>query len=1272
MGDDFERSQRRLRINNILIVTIAVVFILILVLFFSKDFFEKSLNDGSISSVDSVPVFTKVDMRNAVIEEKNFIDSSDGSFHFSEGRSLIYDLGYVSSDGKNWKTIDFLGDNYNDWIAEDVSFSSSEDYAYLAFFSCKKTLFSWNCPDEWEIVKIGEVSVDSTIVDEFSEKAKERESLVDKYSGNNNIFVNLKDKIFSNSSDNVSYEEESSSSGSSSGGSGSSDDSSDDSIDDDSLDDSIDNSSNDSIDNSSNDSIDDDFSDEEDDPIVLPGEDEVDEEVPSFDPPTGVGSFGVVKGITTSGFDTALDFLIYNDYLLGATYNGLYVMDLADPLSPEIVETVSYAGEEMALKYPYLYMVSSETLTILDITNILDIKLVSQVSSPVSGSGMDSVGINGNYLFVGGDADIDGVDQFFIYDVSNPYSPQKLNLNYGALKGEQALGYYFYGDYLYLASSRTNDNDAMKVVDISNINSPVLTYDTSYSKAYSVRAMDGDGKYIYAGIYAPTYETLVVYEADLVGGLDLLTTVYLYDRPSDVVAYDNYVFASTYGYETPYFYVVDKTNPKYSMKLANLTSGNFKAYSIAPYQDYVYLSGYGDGDDIKIIDISKFIWNDEVDPLVEVYDPISNSVLSGSVPVRAVASDDVRVLSVRFKLNGQYVTDEIFVDSNSPYEAYLDTTEYSDGSYSLVAEAKDTSGNVKDSSSVSVVIDNANGDKILPEVGLTLPEPTEIFSHYILLAAEAHDNFGISNVKFYVDGNLAGYSDSTSPYKVPFDTSLLNDGIHSVYAVATDASGNTKSTSSISFSVDNSEKWSNNFVPLRTFYVSSNGNDNGLSRTSPMSVSSAISNARAGDLYYFLGGFYNGKLTLANSGTASNPIVYRAYPGEHAQIHGGVSIEGSYIWVWGFEIEDEVDFDSACLGFYNRGQRAINNVMHSCHGMNSFRDGIGSIAYGNIIYEGMKSTIEQRGHNIYTQNKYDEDGRKYYIANMILEAPDAGCNLQFDESGNVVDSNHCYGLHVYTESSYISGFWIQDNIFAYEDAIIGGYNAPVERNVIVDNYFYEATPVFGYWRPSQVEFTGNYLGDSTLKAQRVWGEGEVRYLQKAPNVYLGNRIQSSNSYDEIYLMTSAYLEEGRNEGGPELQESDVFDYNYYHGKLWATGQVGSSTLSVGSLPNFRSFTKSHGNEYDVHSSVLAREDLRIALIPNEYEEGRANLAIYNWNSVSIVGVDLSSVLSNGDSFKIVKSRDVFGTPVVSGTYNGGFVSVPMSGESFATFVVIRT
>ena len=63
-----------------------------------------------------------------------------------------------------------------------------------------------------------------------------------------------------------------------------------------------------------------------------------------------------------------------------------------------------------------------------------------------------------------------------------------------------------------------------------------------------------------------------------------------------------------------------------------------------------------------------------------------------------------------------------------------------------------------------------------------------------------------------------------------------------------------------------------------------------------------------------------------------------------------------------------------------------------------------------------------------------------------------------------------------------------------------------------------------------------------------------------------------------------------------------------------------------------------------------------------YVAGRGHIIIYNWSLAASVPVDLSPVLAPGDSFAVWNVQDLFASrPLLSGTYHGGTVAIPMTG-----------
>jgi chitodextrinase len=98
---------------------------------------------------------------------------------------------------------------------------------------------------------------------------------------------------------------------------------------------------------------------------------------------------------------------------------------------------------------------------------------------------------------------------------------------------------------------------------------------------------------------------------------------------------------------------------------------------------------------------------DTLAPSVAVSAPAAGATVSGAVTVRADATDDVGVAGVQFLLDGRDLGGE---DTSAPYVATWDTTAATNGSHTLTARARDTSGNPATSPDVAVTVNNNSND----------------------------------------------------------------------------------------------------------------------------------------------------------------------------------------------------------------------------------------------------------------------------------------------------------------------------------------------------------------------------------------------------------------------------------------------------------------------------------------------------------------------------------------------------------------------------------
>ncbi|MDI6820666.1 MAG: Ig-like domain-containing protein [Patescibacteria group bacterium] len=94
---------------------------------------------------------------------------------------------------------------------------------------------------------------------------------------------------------------------------------------------------------------------------------------------------------------------------------------------------------------------------------------------------------------------------------------------------------------------------------------------------------------------------------------------------------------------------------------------------------------------------------DNVPPEVSITNPLNNAVVSEKIEINAQASDNVRVVGVRFFIDGNLIGYEDFI---APYSVFWYSQGISNGLHTLTAEARDARGNK--SISTSIVVDVKN------------------------------------------------------------------------------------------------------------------------------------------------------------------------------------------------------------------------------------------------------------------------------------------------------------------------------------------------------------------------------------------------------------------------------------------------------------------------------------------------------------------------------------------------------------------------------------
>ena len=95
---------------------------------------------------------------------------------------------------------------------------------------------------------------------------------------------------------------------------------------------------------------------------------------------------------------------------------------------------------------------------------------------------------------------------------------------------------------------------------------------------------------------------------------------------------------------------------------------------------------------------------DTTPPSVSIQSPIAGQTVSGTVTLSALASDNVAVAGVQFRVDGVNVGPQI---AAAPYNYSLNTTSLTNATHTIVALASDPTGNTSTSAAVSITVKNA-------------------------------------------------------------------------------------------------------------------------------------------------------------------------------------------------------------------------------------------------------------------------------------------------------------------------------------------------------------------------------------------------------------------------------------------------------------------------------------------------------------------------------------------------------------------------------------
>lgn len=393
---------------------------------------------------------------------------------------------------------------------------------------------------------------------------------------------------------------------------------------------------------------------------------------------------------------------------------GLVIIDVSSPLTPRLLGQVATPGValDIAVTTERVYVADERGVRIVDITDLSSAALVGGIELPCKPNGVDVFGS------IAVAACSNAVVQ--IVDLADPAAPSLLGST-----NAWAADVSVRGNLAYLAGG------GITVVDFHIPSNPVIVQMADWRAGFNFSELILDRGFA----IAPDLQTpnaIAIFDISarptLLAYMDLRPVSGgrgVYRHGLDVRDGVAFVTASSYPNQPP---------PEYS----GLEIGRYA------------IPATGSG----------------VPPAVRILEPAAGSTVEerARLRIRAEASDDVRVESVQFLINGS----SVFTDFGPPYEANAIVPAGSSEAR-LRAVAVDVEGNRSVSEEVTIAV--TPNSKPVVDLLAPISDQVAIAGNTLTLAADASDDRAVLRVEFFVNDTPVN-ADSAPPYRYDYTVPL--------------------------------------------------------------------------------------------------------------------------------------------------------------------------------------------------------------------------------------------------------------------------------------------------------------------------------------------------------------------------------------------------------------------------------------------------------------------------------------------------------------------
>lgn len=457
-------------------------------------------------------------------------------------------------------------------------------------------------------------------------------------------------------------------------------------------------------------------------------------------------------------------------------------------------------------------------------------------------------------------------------------------------------------------------------------------------------------------------------------------------------------------------------------------------------------------------------------------------------------------------------------------------------------------------------------------------------------------------------------------------------------------------------------------------FVSTNGSPKGNGTIDkPWDLYTALTskNVQPGDILYIRGGTYDTASIGGNSfvctlkGKSKNPITIMPYNNEKVIFDGKynsdgnptLNVTGEWVILRDFRFtnsnKERVSYKSdtsdlqtnSGVDFSAPNSKLINCFIYDNVGVGCgfWNPAVNSELYGCLIFNnGYLDSYRNRGtgHNIYTQNL---EGTKLIHDNFIFNSVSYGLHAYFTGDSKDPKRNYQSGFDIQRNISFNNGVLCS----AFKSNYLVGGMQPYNNVYLKDNYAYMWTDSAG--RNYQMGYSGINI-DCTLENNYSFRSGSsFEFINFKEINFINNTIVNKGKSAAVSCTVPA-------ESG---YDKYTFKNNRYYGTnstyFRHTDHRGYS--DTGNFNEWKNFTKNENNS--TFTTGLPNKNL-VSVMPNKYEKGRANIVIFNYLENDYQKIDVSGVLEKGSEYYIYDVQNIFGDPILSGTYDGSLLNVPMN------------